>query len=477
VTTPPRGFSRLRVLLRLPGIPFHRRLSPVVALASIGLLAFATPAYGASQENILNGVSCTNTTFCIAVGSFGGGVVDRGSLAEEWNGTSWSMLPTPNPAHGSPSALGGVSCIASNACIAVGGSATTSPLFESWDGSSWSIESAPSPGAGADLSSVSCTSALFCMAVGSSEGSPISEEWNGTTWNVVTVPVPTGADGASLYSVSCLTEAFCMAAGSSNGTLAEYWNGTTWTVETTPNPTNSTLGYLTDVSCSGSDSCVAMDGNSSVTWNGANWTSENVATPSGGQAYLGGVSCQPSISPPSCIATGSDIETSGRYSTLAESLSNGAWSIVSTPTSPRARLSLLGGLACPLAGSCVTTGYQQTSGGTAKGLTEVSSGGEWSIEKPASIEPLSLAPSSGAPKQPIAVTGFGFPPESPVKVSYATGIRSPSVVTLCTVTAASNGAFSCAANVPPGRSAGSRGSHKVIVRGSGLSWSTSFDLS
>ena len=132
MTTPPRGFSRLRVLLRLPGIPFRRRVSPVAALASIGLLVFATPAYGASQENILNGVSCTNTTFCIAVGAFGGGVVDRGSLAEEWNGTSWSMLPTPNPSHGSPSALGGVSCIASNACIAVGGSATTSPLVESW---------------------------------------------------------------------------------------------------------------------------------------------------------------------------------------------------------------------------------------------------------------------------------------------------------------------------------------------------------
>jgi len=45
------------------------------------------PAHGS-----LAGVSCRSRTFCIAVGAS-----LSGTLTERWNGSSWSILPTPNP--------------------------------------------------------------------------------------------------------------------------------------------------------------------------------------------------------------------------------------------------------------------------------------------------------------------------------------------------------------------------------------------
>ncbi len=84
----------------------------------------------------------------------------------------WTVVPSANPSK--TSYLTGVSCVRSGFCMAggTGISATPSdsPLFESWNGSEWSaLGSTPPPVSGytgGAISSVSCTSADFCMAVG-----------------------------------------------------------------------------------------------------------------------------------------------------------------------------------------------------------------------------------------------------------------------------------------------------------------------
>jgi hypothetical protein len=67
------------------------------------------------------GVSCTSATACTAVGfSRESGSPDAElTLAEAWNGTSWSVQDTPNPAANS-NALEGVSCVTAGSCVAVG---------------------------------------------------------------------------------------------------------------------------------------------------------------------------------------------------------------------------------------------------------------------------------------------------------------------------------------------------------------------
>lgn len=69
-----------------------------------------TAASGAS-ESAFDSVSCTVPTNCVAVGSLGQ------TLIESWNGSAWSVTPTPKPVNKDAS---GVSCTSWTSCVAVG---------------------------------------------------------------------------------------------------------------------------------------------------------------------------------------------------------------------------------------------------------------------------------------------------------------------------------------------------------------------
>src|SRR5262249_56367235 len=109
-------------------------------------------------------VSCPAANSCMAVGTYvkasGTGV----NLAEQWNGSSWRILPTPNPSGIALSGLFGVACTSASACMAVGASTTIAgtsrAVAERWDGTRWTIPPTPNPPqGGAFLTAVSCTSA------------------------------------------------------------------------------------------------------------------------------------------------------------------------------------------------------------------------------------------------------------------------------------------------------------------------------
>lgn len=72
----------------------------------------------------------------------------------------------------------------------------------------------------ASLSSVSCTAASDCIAVGAVQemrsGSfqffPLAEHWNGSAWTVLPAPAPRHPGGGDLLSsVSCTSSTSCMA--------------------------------------------------------------------------------------------------------------------------------------------------------------------------------------------------------------------------------------------------------------------------
>src|SRR5215467_7144930 len=139
-------------------------------------------------------VSCPTADSCMAVGTYvktsGIGV----NLAEQWNGTSWRILPTPNPSGIALSGLLGVACTAPSACTSVGASTTTAgtvrAVAEQWNGTTWTIQPTPSPAGGGALNSVSCVSASACTAVGSSAAGTLAERWDGTRWSIQPTPNP-----------------------------------------------------------------------------------------------------------------------------------------------------------------------------------------------------------------------------------------------------------------------------------------------
>ena len=53
--------------------------------------------------------------------------------------TIWSTAPTPNP----NGQLIDISCVSSTSCVAVGWAYSDQTLIESWDGTSWSIMPSP----------------------------------------------------------------------------------------------------------------------------------------------------------------------------------------------------------------------------------------------------------------------------------------------------------------------------------------------
>jgi|1186.fasta_scaffold45237_1 hypothetical protein len=165
----------------------------------------------------LYGVSCSSTTACTAVGNLGtiGGA--SSTLAQRWDGTVWTPQSTPNPVGVNDTRFQGASCPAASVCAAVGYSTTSfsdvgTPLAEQWDGTTWTMQPTPNlPHAGA-LRGVSCVSASECAAVGT-DYSVIAERLDGANWKLQHVPDIVGATYSELNGVSCAAAGECMAVG------------------------------------------------------------------------------------------------------------------------------------------------------------------------------------------------------------------------------------------------------------------------
>jgi len=170
------------------GVRFDHSGNPVGTLAEAwnGKTWRIVPTLRRTGQGIaLNGVSCTSASACTAVGSAG----PVTTLAERWNGTRWRVQPTPNPPGGQNIFLASVACPTSSACTAFGLNLTGSGPFtlaERWNGTTWSIQPTPSlvtfdigfPG-------VACPTSSACLAVASyTNNGPnltLAEQWNRAT--------------------------------------------------------------------------------------------------------------------------------------------------------------------------------------------------------------------------------------------------------------------------------------------------------
>ncbi|MGB7052165.1 MAG: hypothetical protein WBG41_11395 [Acidimicrobiales bacterium] len=282
----------------------------------------------------LDAVACVTASDCTTVGTDFTTSNNANTVAEQWNGTDWSVATTPDAAGATTSTLTGVSCFSSSFCMAVGSAGTTSPdvisLAEQWDGSSWSIDTTPNVDGAIQtfLTSVACPSTTQCVAVGyslSSAGTiPIVEQWNGSSWTLLNPPVPTGSADNELTGISCPTSSACFATGrtyptssSAPLTLAEAWNGTNWSTMTTPNPTGLVGAFFNSVSCLNSTTCEAA-----------------------GEGL---------------------IDESGDTQTLVERLTAETWAVETTPNESGVTTSLLSALACPHGSfDCVAVGQYFT---------------------------------------------------------------------------------------------------------------------
>jgi hypothetical protein len=223
------------------------------------LLPTPAPPAGGSQL-LLNGVSCLHPTFCLAYGYYYGFYYQP--VTERWNGTTWTPLTVPEPSGVTSADLTGVSCVSDTDCLAVGSvnqgpEGSVGPFADSWNGKTWTLLTAPMPSTGA----VACPAATFCEVVGGTEPAA-AESWNGTAWTAQSLSLPAGATLSSLSSVWCGSPTDCVAVGNYKQgpfhPLAELWNGTAWTRMPTAQITDLKSADLEGVSCGSADGCVAV---------------------------------------------------------------------------------------------------------------------------------------------------------------------------------------------------------------------------
>jgi len=356
-----------------------------------------TPSLG-NQTNVFSGASCASASFCVVVGSIGwGGDPNSVPIIEQWNGTVWTIATAPVPSSLSGAELQSVSCSTTTFCMAVGNgfngpSGADTTFIEQWNGTFWSVSVSPNFGVSGDndLAAVSCTGPVFCAAVGSNFGhGPGStdtgyiEMWNGSGWSLILPPTPPGTTNSHLNGVDCTSVSSCTAVGDwDGGTLVETWGGIAWSVVPSPNA----VGYsntLASVSCIGTYFCTAVGSNGTSdgtvplveSWNGTAWSVTPVFNPNPNGGYLQTVTC---LGVSFCVTAGAFYLDSGQSmrQNLVFTYNGSTWSAsptASPPGTPSTTNGELDSVTCVAGWSCLTVGYQSPMSSNTAGFASSAS--------------------------------------------------------------------------------------------------------
>jgi hypothetical protein len=236
------------------------------------------PLANGGRVAYLGGVSCASTKTCVAVGFSGNRAGTRGrAIAERWNGTGWTIERTAQPSGAAVSFLSALSCPSPRSCTAAGyltnrgGLGET--LVERWNGTSWTVQPTPTPTGATlvQLVGVSCAEPSVCTAVGYFSNITgidvmLAEHWNGVSWSIERTRYPAGARYVRLAGVSCPSPMSCAAVGLFNNvtgidvTLSERSRGGSWSIQHIPYPAGATATTLQAVSCVSPTRCIAVGG-------------------------------------------------------------------------------------------------------------------------------------------------------------------------------------------------------------------------
>jgi hypothetical protein len=174
-----------------PGTYHPNATGPLATLAhhfdGTAWTAYKLPNVG-KQQNALLGVSMPAPGRAWAVGYYESGKFAQNTLIELFSGSTWSVVPSPNPSR-TPNILYGVAAISDSDVWAVGAHQDANGLWhtltEHWDGSAWSV--VPSVDAGPNgnqFYAVKANASNDVYAVGQQAGArfpnrTLIEHWDG----------------------------------------------------------------------------------------------------------------------------------------------------------------------------------------------------------------------------------------------------------------------------------------------------------
>jgi len=315
-----------------------------------------------SATNVLNAVSCSTATSCVAVGYYDDGGRDR-ALVETLTDGSWSLAAAADDTS-SANVLNGVSCWSPTACEAVGyyevgGRART--LVEALSGGTWHLEPSPDETVYANvLDAVSCPAAGACRAVGYFSNGRRSRNLVETlalgTWKLEASPDDTvyanELQGVSCPSVtSCTAVGFYQSGGVHDQALVLSLASGKWVLVPSPDETSG-ANVLDAVSCPVAGSCVAVGD-----YQGATATTSTGA--------------------PGQPGTSQAVEGAASAHVLLEQQVSGSWALGQAPDATSGA-NVLRAVSCAAQAWCSGAGYF-FDGDEDETLLETGSGGAWTV--------------------------------------------------------------------------------------------------
>ena len=265
------------------------------------------PALGLSSE--LHGIAGLAPANAWAVGSaVSSGTSPRQTLIEQWDGTAWTIVPSPNRGNGD-NELNAIAALGPANLWAVGryyeGSAEQ-PLILHWDGQAWTPVASPPIAPYGSLQALTAVAADDIWAAGYAGNTPnpyktLIEHWDGHTWQVVPNPNP-GTGSRAFWGVAAAGPSDVWAVGQYNSlttSLIEHWDGVNWSVVPCPN-----VGMLLGLVVRAADDIWASSyGAHILHWDGSAWTQVPSSVPSSDATLR------------SVVAAGADLWTVGYYGT------------------------------------------------------------------------------------------------------------------------------------------------------------------
>jgi hypothetical protein len=243
--------------------------------------------------NQLNGVDAlaSNSVWAVGYSTSSG---RQNTLIERWNGTQWRVVASPNAGTSGDNALTSVDALSSTNAWAVGSSRTATSrksLIQRWNGTSWTIVSSPNPGTlGNSLLGVEATGPNDIWAVGwKNSGNGLQSlllHYNGTGWTEAAGVPRVGTGDNVLTDVSVVGNDDVWATGyyvdgTKFKTLTLHYDGTTWSHVPSANGADGT-SILMGIDASSPTNAWAVGFEyraalghyvaSTQQWNGSSWT-------------------------------------------------------------------------------------------------------------------------------------------------------------------------------------------------------------
>jgi outer membrane protein OmpA-like peptidoglycan-associated protein len=351
----------------------------------------ATSLNGGGHAQV-SAISCTSNSFCVADGFFSRPNNTTGAFVSLYNGQTWNDLEVGNTLGGiGASQLTTVSCASNTLCVAGGfyvdNSFNSQAFVSTYNGQTWTdheIASSLNPGGDAQVSAISCPTVTFCLAggfsaVSNSQYRAFVSFFNGQTWSDQFVGSSlNGGTNAEVDSISCTGAAFCVVGGQYSATQSKYpafvsvYNGHSWTdLEVAGALTVGNYAIVNSVSCTSSTSCVAggyfqdINNRSQAfvsAFNGQTWTDQEVvsALNLGNNATVSSVSCS---STTVCVAAGQYSDGSGKSPAFVSIYNGHDWTDQELPD-----LLQLGDAATANTVSCTTKSLCMVGGQYSEGV-------------------------------------------------------------------------------------------------------------